>query len=80
MNGPFPAELKFREDTGVVENIKHLMTGLKGNKINCFPRDQSLSYLQSWKSIKPHCNLGHQMTLVNNSARLSDPLTLYIFQ
>ena len=31
MNGPFPAELKFRENTGVVENIKHLMTGLKGN-------------------------------------------------
>ena len=30
MNGPFPAELKFRENTGVVENIKHLMTGLKG--------------------------------------------------
>ena len=31
MNGPFPAELKFRENTGVVENIKHLMTGVKGN-------------------------------------------------
>ena len=31
MNGPFPAELKLRKNTGVVENIKHLMTGLKGN-------------------------------------------------
>ena len=31
MNGPFPAELKFRENPGVVENIKHLMTSLKGN-------------------------------------------------
>ena len=26
-------------------NIKHLMTGPEGNKINCFPRDQSLSDL-----------------------------------
>ena len=24
-------------------NNKHLLTGSKGNKINCFPRDQSLS-------------------------------------
>ena len=26
-------------------NIKHLLTGPKGNKINSFRRDQSLSYL-----------------------------------
>ena len=70
-NGPFPAELKLRKNTGVVENFKHLTTGVsreivnsvfKGNKINCFPRDQSLSDLQSWKfwscrSIKPRHDL-----------------------
>ena len=31
-------------------NSNHLMTGPEGNKINCFPRDQSLSDLScSWK-------------------------------
>ena len=55
-------------------NIKHLIIGpegnsylfiyfFEGNKINCFPRDQSfksdLSYswiFWSWKFIKPRCN------------------------
>ena len=32
------------------KNIKHVMTGLEGNKMNCFLRDQSLSDLvYSWK-------------------------------
>ena len=44
MNGPLPAELKFRENTGVVENIKHLMTGLKGSKqLILFSRETKLS-------------------------------------
>ena len=49
-------------------NTKHFMTGpegnnfvslesAKGNKINCFPRDQSWSVLlYSWKFIKPRCD------------------------
>ena len=33
--------------------------GFEGHKINCFPRDQSLSVLlYSWKFIKPRSNGG----------------------
>ena len=40
------------------------MTGPEGNKINCFPRDQSLSdLLYSWEFIKPRYNGG--TSLVN---------------
>ena len=48
---------------------KHLMTGSEGdspasgNKINCFPRDQSVSnLLYSWKFITPRCNGGRRLT------------------
>ena len=48
-----------------------------GNKINCFPRNQSLSDLLlyswkfwSWKFIKPHCNGGRRSTFTGNSAPL----------
>ena len=52
------------------------MTGFEGNKINCFPRDQSLSDLVyswkflTWKFIKPRCNGGCRSTLAGNSALL----------
>ena len=43
----------------------------EGNKINCFPRDQSLSdLLYSWKFIKPCCNGRHWSTFTGNSALL----------
>ena len=44
-----------------------------GNKINCFPRNQSLSdlLLYSWKFIKPRCNGGRRSTFPGNSAPLS---------
>ena len=50
------------------EHNKRLMTGHEGNKIYCFPSDQSLSDLLcnwkfwSWKFIKPRCNGGHRST------------------
>ena len=43
----------------------------KGNKINCFQRDQSLSdMLYSWKFIKPRCNGSGRSTSAGNSALL----------
>ena len=43
----------------------------EGNKINCFPRDQSLSdLLYSWKFIKPRCNGGRRSTFTGNSTLL----------
>ena len=43
----------------------------EGNKINCFPRDQSLSdLLYSWEFIKPHCNGCHWSTFTGNSILL----------
>ena len=61
-------------------NTKHFMTGpegnnfvslesAKGNKINCFPRDQSWS-VYSWKFIKPRCDRGRRLTIAGNSALL----------
>ena len=38
------------------------------NKINCYPRDQSLLY--SWKFIKPLCNGSRWSTFTGNSALL----------
>ena len=52
-------------------NIKHLLTGPEGNKINYFLRDQSLSdLLYGWKFIKPRCNGGRRSTIAGNSAML----------
>ena len=46
-------------------------SSFEGNKINCFPRDQSLSdFLYSWKFIKPRCNGGRRSTFAGNSALL----------
>ena len=43
----------------------------EGNKINCFPRDQSLSdLLCSRKFMKLRCNGGHWSTFSGNSALL----------
>ena len=43
----------------------------EGNKINCFPRDQSLSdLLYSWDFIKPRCNGHHWSTFTGNSTLL----------
>ena len=52
------------------------MTGSEENKINCFPKDQSLSDLLyswkfwSWKFIKPRCHGGRRSTFEGNSALL----------
>ena len=51
--------------------IEHLMNSPEGNKINCFPRDQSLTdFLYSWKFIKPRCNGGRRSTFAGDSALL----------
>ena len=43
----------------------------KGSKINCFPKDQSLSdLLYSWKFMKPCCNGGCWSTFADNKALL----------
>ena len=43
----------------------------EGNKMSCFPRDQSLSdLLYSWKFVKPHCNGRRWSTFTGNSALL----------
>ena len=52
------------------------MTGSEENKINCFPKDQSLSDLLyswkfwSWKFIKPRAHGGRPSTFEGNSALL----------
>ena len=47
------------------------MTGSEENKINCFPKDQSLSdLLHSWKFIKPRRHGGRRSTFEGNSALL----------
>ena len=44
---------------------------LEGNKINCFPRDQSLSDLPySRKFITPRCDSGRRSTFAGNSTLL----------
>ena len=49
---------------------------LEGNKINCFPRDQSLSdLLYSWKFISPRCSSGLRSTFAGNSTLLSSNVT-----
>ena len=46
-------------------------TRFEGNKISCFPRDQSLSdLLYSWKFVKPRGNGRHWSTFTGNSALL----------
>ena len=43
----------------------------EGSKLNCFPRDQSLSdLLYSWKFKKPCCNGGRRSTFVGNKGLL----------
>ena len=43
----------------------------EGNKMSCFPRDQSLSdLLYSWKFVKPRCNGRRWSTFTGNSALL----------
>ena len=43
----------------------------KGSKIDCFPKDQSLSdLLYSWKFMKPCCNGGCRSTFADNKALL----------
>ena len=43
----------------------------KGNKINCCPRDQSLSdLLYSWKFTKPSCDGSRWLTFAGNSVLL----------
>ena len=43
----------------------------EGNKINCCPRDQSLSdLLYSWKFTKPNCDSGRWSTFAGNSVLL----------
>ena len=55
---------------------EHLMTGPSGNRISCFPRDQSLSDLLHsgkfwrWKFIKSSCNGGRRSTFSSNNALL----------
>ena len=52
------------------------MTGSEENKINCFPKEQSLSDLlyswkfRSWKFIKPRRHGGRRSTFEGNSALL----------
>ena len=47
------------------------MTGSEENKINCFPKEQSLSdLLYSWKFIKPRRHGGRRSTFEGNSALL----------
>ena len=52
------------------------MTGSEENKINCFPKEQSLSDLLyswkfwSWKFIKPRRHGGRRSTFEGNSALL----------
>ena len=51
--------------------IEHLMNSPEGNKINCFPRDQSLTdFLYSWKFIKPRCHCRRRSTFAGDSALL----------
>ena len=56
---------------------KDLMTGSEGNspasgnKINCFPWDQSVSnLLYSWKFITPRCNGGRRSTISHSNILL----------
>ena len=52
---------------------KHVLSlDIEGNKISCFPRDQSLSdlLLYGWKFIKPRCNSGCRTTFAGNRALL----------
>ena len=43
----------------------------EGNKMSCFPRDQSLGdLLYSWKFVKPRCNGRRWSTFTGNSALL----------
>ena len=45
--------------------------GKQNIKINCFPKDQSLSdLLYSWKFIKPRCHGGRRTTFEGNSTLL----------
>ena len=52
--------------------------GFEGHKINCFPRDQSLSVLlYSWKFIKPRSNGGPRSTFAGNSALLPSDVIVF---
>ena len=66
------------------EILTHLMTSpgetvnFEGNKINCFPHDQSLSVLlYSWKSIQPRGNGGPRSTFAGNSALLPSDVIVF---
>ena len=53
------------------QNVNVAEGKIEGNKINCCPRDQSLSdLLYSWKFTKPSCDGSHWSTFAGNSVLL----------